>query len=137
MTMTMTDINALRATLAKATAGEWEGYSEPDVNLPYSLFTCDTSGGYSSRNQLEPLHPNDIDAIVALHNAAPALLAEIEALRRDTAGLVEALQKIATELGEYKRKWMEHGHPMDSEFVTVARALGNYASDTLTAHGAA
>jgi len=78
--MTMTDerLAELDAVMAKATAGEWEIYGEPEVGLLPSLFSCETKT-WPSRTPLEPLCRDDEAAIVALHNAYADLRAMIEA----------------------------------------------------------
>lgn len=75
----------LEALAGKATPGQWMGYSEPEVNLPYGLFR------HYDRwriDQLEPLCPADIDLIVALRESLPTILSAL----RSVPELVEALK---------------------------------------------
>ena len=92
--MTMTDerLAELDAVMAKATAGEWEIYGEPEVGLLPSLFSCETKT-WPSRTPLEPLCRDDEAAIVALHNAYPDLRAHIEAQAATIARQDEALRR--------------------------------------------
>jgi hypothetical protein len=86
----MTDTEELRAILAKATPGEWLY----DPNDPYM-------GEYEGWIFSGPIGiveaQNSVNAaaIVALHNAAPAMLDEIDALRAENARLRLALTPLA------------------------------------------
>lgn len=91
MTMTPERLAELDAVMAKATAGEWEIYGEPEVGLLPSLFSCETTT-WPSRTPLEPLCRDDESAIVALHNDYPDLRAMIDEQAATIAGLVEALR---------------------------------------------
>ena len=73
----MTDLDALEAVLAKATQGEWE-------NHRYWVRV-----GRSPVAQLPLDGPMNAAAIAALHNAAPALIAEHRALLARVAELEE------------------------------------------------
>jgi hypothetical protein len=90
------DLDALKAVLAKATPGEWEIYGEPEVGLPPSLFSCVIENKWPSLTPLEPLCRDDLAAIVTLHNAAPALIAEHERLVAEVARLRELLAEVQT-----------------------------------------
>ena len=73
----MTLLETLRALAPVVTPGEWLGYSEPDVGLPYSLFTREPSGSLSElQYQLSAV---DIDVICLLRNNLPTIIAALEA----------------------------------------------------------
>lgn len=71
----MTDIATLRKLLAEATPGPWD----EDTCL---IQACAFSGGHAHAEFIEP---TDATLIVALRNAAPALLDELERLRAEAA----------------------------------------------------
>lgn len=78
----------LMALDAAATPGPWQGYSEPEVGLPYSLFSgIPMQSGFGP---LEPLTGYDIDLVTLLRNAVPSILAMAE----ENARLREALEQI-------------------------------------------
>ena len=91
MTMTPERLAELDAVMAKATAGEWEIYGEPEVGLPPSLFSCETTT-WPSRTPLEPLCRDDESAIVALHNAYADLRAHIDAQAATIEKLLMAIR---------------------------------------------
>lgn len=83
-------LETLRALAPVVTPGEWVGYSEPDVGLPYSLFVRDERGLLSELQY--SLSGRDIDAIVTLRNALPELIAALEvvALVREVPQILPA-----------------------------------------------
>ena len=97
------DIDALRATLAKATemwTDKWK-LAHPNGGGALAIYPDTGKAEFPIAVKFEftsrPAWKSASEAVVALHNAAPALLAEIESLRaaaRDTAGLVEALRAV-------------------------------------------
>src|SRR5574343_1048314 len=71
----MIDIDELKRLLADVTTpGEWEIAGQP---WPWRIW-----GNKGHSAVAYTMHPNDARAIIALHNSAPALLAELEAARR-------------------------------------------------------
>lgn len=76
------DIEALEATLAKATPGEW---------LAYSAMCCPDMGGVKAsgysvcRDKVgtfgHPMTIEDAEAVEAMHRAVPLLIAEVRRLR--------------------------------------------------------
>lgn len=76
----MTDRDKLARELAaiapRATSAPWTGYSEPEVNLPYSLFAGRV--GETGFHELYPMNGNDVDLIVALRNNLPTILAALQ-----------------------------------------------------------
>ena len=107
--MTMTDerLAELDAVMAKATAGEWEIYGEPEVGLMPSLFSCETTT-WPSRTPLEPLCRDDEAAIVALHNVYPDLKAHIDA-QAATIARLEAERVFVLGAGECVTNWGTYG----------------------------
>lgn len=85
----MTDIDAetLRGLHEAATPGPWQGYSEPDVGLTYSLFSgIPMKSGFGP---VEPLSAVEIDLIAYLRNAVPSILALLDENARLKAELLE------------------------------------------------
>lgn len=85
MTTEPTDLDSLRATLAKMTPGEWTAESALIVrNIQWGVLTGD---GMACVCTCHPgLHPEgsaaaNANGIVAIHNALPSLLDEVESLR--------------------------------------------------------
>ena len=75
----MTDTKELRKLLAAATPGEWQAYENRSGTLYVAaggeiVFFAANDDGTQDANT---------DLIVALHNATPALLDELDALRAD------------------------------------------------------
>lgn len=95
----MIDANKLRALDARATSAPWQGYSEPDVGLPYSLFSGTPM--QSGFGPLEPLFGADIDLMVLLRNAVPDILAlteEVRVLRASVLELVAPLERASGQM---------------------------------------
>lgn len=76
----MIDIEKLKALHEVATAGPWQGYSEPDVGLPYSLFSGVPM--QSSFGPVEPFTGAEVDLVAFLRNAVPEIIAQSERLAR-------------------------------------------------------
>ena len=74
-----TDLEQLRAILAKMTPGEWNSRSLPLLSSGVFVAAC---GGH-----------DDSDGIVAIHNAMPSLLDEVAALRREVERLRQRLRE--------------------------------------------
>ena len=84
------DLEALEATLAKATPGEWLAYSAmccPDmggVKASGYRVCADSVGRYG-----HPMTLEDAEAVEAMHRAVPLLIAEVRRLRALTASTPE------------------------------------------------
>jgi hypothetical protein len=104
----MTDTEAMRAILAKATPGEWwvceddsgdRPVTVPSIQAPTDLDCAVVHWDgfwqthWQSARGLKEMGANAA-AIVALRNAATAMLDEIDALRAENARLREALVKL-------------------------------------------
>ena len=89
------DLDALEAVLAKATPGEWRAdgrYVGTPNHMSYVAEVSDQNGNWSDTAK----STGDAAAIVALHNAAPALIAELRASRTAlAAGEVELREALA------------------------------------------
>ena len=70
MTDDTIDLDALESALAAATPGEWEATEYGKCRAEIDGVVCSCC-----------LQPPDARAIVALHNAAPAMIAELRGLR--------------------------------------------------------
>lgn len=110
----MIDIGKLKQVLADATPGEWKirWHHIGSVSTGYDI------AGIYDYDEGGIIYPEDALAIVALYNAAPALLAELEAAKaaldavykivtrqlsdpqNDTAALVEIAELIGKARGE-------------------------------------
>lgn len=96
--MTKDDIDRIEALLAKATQGEWRiGRGKSGLSVAALAGKCQQVAASSWHNFSEhyPTEAQTVanfEAIVALHNAAPALIAAA----RENERLREALEKIAT-----------------------------------------
>ena len=107
----MTDLDALEAVLAKATQGEWE-------NHRYWVRV-----GRSPVAQLPLDGPMNAAAIAALHNAAPALIAEHRAL----LARVEALEEAIAGPEAWLNRWAAHvGNCKGSHLCTCGLARAQY-----------
>ena len=84
------DLEALEATLARATPGEWLAYSAmccPDmggVKASGYRVCADSVGRYG-----HPMTLEDAEAVEAMHRAVPLLIAEVRRLRALTASTPE------------------------------------------------
>lgn len=78
----MTDLENIRRLLAAGTKGPWESgvCDSEDSEIRYSCSTINVEGGTDLLNGGHAGN-EEIDLIVAIVNAAPDLLAELEALR--------------------------------------------------------
>jgi hypothetical protein len=124
----MTDTEELRAILAKATPGEWkEGNGDFYVDGPDGddlVIGCVGQAGnfrsaaYSvARGNHHPVRENNA-AIVALHNGAPAMLDEIDALRAENARLRDALAGVTD---DEPCQYDHHGY-CQTHFITAHTA---------------
>ena len=97
----MTDLSALERLYAAATQGRWvhdpdwrdDGASQILQAANTNLAVCFMATGMDKDE-----HEATAELIVALHNAFPALLAELRALREDAERL-DALQSMTTGYG--------------------------------------
>lgn len=84
------DLEALEATLARATPGEWLAYSAmccPDmggIKAAGYRVCADSVGRYG-----HPMTIEDAEAVEAMHRAVPLLIAEVRRLRALTASKPE------------------------------------------------
>lgn len=76
--MTQPDLARLAGLVERATKGPWVVYSESEVGLPPSLFAGRVM--LEGFGPIEPLTGYDLELVVAMHEALPALLARIAAL---------------------------------------------------------
>ena len=83
------DTKELRAIVERVTPGEWRVYRHPQS--PDNI-GCDIVGQTRDHDIAENVAPENAVGIVALKNAAPEMLAEIERLR-------EALERISKSTG--------------------------------------
>lgn len=111
----------LRALDAKATAGPWQGYSEPEVGLPYSLFSgIPMQSGFGP---LEPLTGYDIDLVTLLRNSVPAILAMAEENARLIA-IEAAAQRVIASASTLDPDLPEDANVYAPYLADLRRALG-------------
>ena len=92
----MLDLDALEALLEKATPGEWTASSHDWFALrTHALIICDRPPVFYAESHAA--WPDNSGAIAALHNAAPALIAELRALRADETMHVEVIGDLMAE----------------------------------------
>ncbi|MFZ5744440.1 MAG: hypothetical protein ACOY7T_08180 [Pseudomonadota bacterium] len=110
------DLDELARLLAKATPGPWESIAEVGVeNFANSIYAPagDWDGLLLARVDQNGSTENAA-AIVALRNAAPSLIAEVEALRgevarlreeRDTPHVSDFLEAVKLEAAHQRERW--------------------------------
>jgi hypothetical protein len=104
--MTRPDIEALDALHSKATAGEWLEYGEPEVGMEPELFVA--RGPRLGIAPIGPLSGPDLSAIVALHNAWPAIrayIAQLEAERPAVVAMLRQGDKVVEASYEARSEW--------------------------------
>jgi hypothetical protein len=90
------DLDALEALLEKATPGEWTASSQDWFALrTHALIICDRPPVFYAESHAA--WPDNSGAIAALHNAAPALIAELRELREDEALHVSVIGDLMAE----------------------------------------
>ena len=92
----MLDLDALEALLEEATQGEWTASSHDWFALrTNALIICDRPPIFYCESHAA--WPGNSVAIAALHNAAPALIAELRELRADEKMHVEVIGDLMAE----------------------------------------
>jgi len=92
----MLDLDALEALLEKATPGEWTASSHDWFALrTHALIICDRPPVFYAESHAA--WPSNSGAIAALHNAAPALIGELRALRAEETMHVEVIGDLMAE----------------------------------------
>lgn len=84
----MIDLDALEAALYQATSGEWFTETDGIYNATRSYLITPTGDSPQDRT--------DAEAIVAVRNAGPDLIAELREIRTDIAAVLDAHVKITT-----------------------------------------
>ena len=131
-----TDLDALEAVLAKATPGEWEHHSDEDGVFDPTTIAAGDVPLFASEDKLpESCMMHNAAAIVALHNAAPALIAEHRALLARVealeGALTEAIERV--EKGDLDDQMCCDGHMCGCQGSTVGEQFLYFAKLALEA----
>lgn len=96
------DLKELDALHAAASAGPWEAVTDDDANDEVRLVEAaprrHARGGGRIVPALMMTPKADAECIVALHNAYPAMAAEIRALRSEARGLADDLRSLREDI---------------------------------------